>query len=70
MASLYSVLFVCVCITLLLPSHVAKYYATTAYASRENSKRTDIITDLHPVGRFGLDFLEYGLIVADLPEVG
>ena len=44
MASLYSALFVCVCITLLLPSHVAKYYATTAYASRENSKRTDFIT--------------------------
>jgi len=47
MASLYSALFVCVCITLLLPSHVAKYYATTAYASRENSKRTDIITDFY-----------------------
>ena len=46
MASLYSALFVCVCITLLLHSHVAKYYATTAYASRENSKRTDLITEV------------------------
>ena len=44
MASLYSMLFACVCITLLLPSHVAKYYATTAYASCKNSKRTDFIT--------------------------
>ena len=32
MASLYSALFVCVCVSLLLHSHVAKYYATTAYA--------------------------------------
>ena len=47
MASLYSALFVCVCISLLLPSHVAKYYTTTAYASRENSKRTDFITDFY-----------------------
>ena len=45
MASLYSALFIYVCISLLLPSHVAKYYATTVYASRENSKRTDFITD-------------------------
>ena len=44
MASLYSVLFIYVCISLLLPSHIAKYYATTAYASRENCKGTDIIT--------------------------
>ena len=44
MASLYSALFICVCISLLLHSHVAKYYTTTAYASRENSKRTDFIT--------------------------
>ena len=44
MALLYSALFVCVCISLLLHPHVAKYYATTAYASRENSKRTDFIT--------------------------
>ena len=44
MASLYSTLFVCVCITLLLHPHIAKYYATTAYASRENSKETDFIT--------------------------
>ena len=47
MASLYSALFVCVCISLLLHPHVAKYYATTAYASRENSKRTDFITDFY-----------------------
>ena len=46
MALLYSALFVCVCISLLLHPHVAKYYATTAYASRENSKRTDFITDM------------------------
>jgi hypothetical protein len=44
MASLYSALFIYVCISLLLPSHVAEYYATTAYASRENSKGTDYIT--------------------------
>ena len=44
MVSLYSALFVCVCISLLLHSHVAKYYATTAYASCENSKGTDYIT--------------------------
>ena len=47
MASLYSALFVCVCISLLLHSHVAKYYATTAYASHENSKGTDYITDFY-----------------------
>ena len=47
MASLYSALFVCVCISLLLHPHVAKYYATTAYASRENSKGTDYITDFY-----------------------
>ena len=47
MASLYSALFVCVCSSLLLHSHVAKYYATTAYASCENSKRTDLITDFY-----------------------
>ena len=47
MALLYSVLFICVCIPLLLHSHIAKYYATTAYASRENSKRTDLITDFY-----------------------
>ena len=46
MASLYSALFVCVCITLLLHPHVAKYYTTTAYASRENSKGTDYIASL------------------------
>ena len=44
MASLYSTVFIYVCISLLLPSHVAKYYATTAYASCENSRRTDFIT--------------------------
>jgi hypothetical protein len=47
MASLYSALFIYVCISLLLPSHVAEYYATTAYASRENSKGTDYITDFY-----------------------
>ena len=47
MASLYSALFVYVCISLLLHSHVAKYYTTTAYALRENSKRTDLITDFY-----------------------
>ena len=46
MASLYSALFIYVCIALLLHSHVAKYYTTTAYASRENSKGTDNITTL------------------------
>ena len=54
MASLYSALFVCVCITLLLLSHVAKYYTTTAYASHENSKRTDLITGASP--QKGLDY--------------
>ena len=44
MVSLYGTLFICVCIPLLLHSHVAKYYTTTAYTSRENSKRTDLIT--------------------------
>ena len=47
MASLYSALVICVCISLLLLSHVAKYYATTAYVSHENSKRTDLITDFY-----------------------
>ena len=47
MAWLYSMLFVCVCISLLLHSHVAKYYTTTAYASCENSKGTDFITDFY-----------------------
>ena len=46
MVSLYSALFICVCISLLLHSHIAKYYATTAYASHENSKGTDFITTL------------------------
>ena len=39
----YSALFICVCISLLLHSHVAKYYATTAYASRENSKELTLL---------------------------
>ena len=43
MASLYSALFIYVCIYLLLPSHVAKYYTTTAYVSCE----TDFITDFY-----------------------
>ena len=47
MASLYSALFIYVCISLLLPSHIAEYYATTAYASRENCKGTDFITDFY-----------------------
>ena len=45
MASLYSALFIHACISLLLPSHVAEYYATTAYVSRENCKGTDFITN-------------------------
>ena len=55
MASLYSALFICVCISLLLHSHVAEYYATTAYASHENSKGTDFITETH--GGPGLELL-------------
>ena len=47
MASLYSALFVCVCVSLLLHSHVAKYYATIAFVLCENSKRTDFITDFY-----------------------
>ena len=47
MAPLYSALFIYVCISLLLPSHIAEYYATTAYVSRENCKGTDFITDFY-----------------------
>ena len=43
MASLYSVLFIYVCISLLYIL-IAKYDATTAYMSCENSKGTDNIT--------------------------
>ena len=69
MASLYSARFICVCISLLLHSHVAKYYTTTAYALRENSKRTDLITSIMCWFSFCVSFLVLTFYWANLMSV-
>ena len=66
MVLLYSALFVCVCISLLLHSHVAQYYATTAYASHENSKRTDYITEVAIIREDFLNEVALGRMIGPL----